>query len=100
MHYQLTAPEQDSMMYLSWLSRLEEMSLWLLVYNPDGGEVDGDYEADDNFPELRHLSIGCVCSRSDCQHLATLSQMHALHDSRLALHSHSSIQLTLCTAAC
>ena len=73
MHYQLTAPEQDSMMYLSWLSRLEEMSLWLSVYNPDGGVVDEDYEADNNFPELRHLSIGCVCSSSDCLHLATLS---------------------------
>ena len=100
MHYQLTAPEQISMMYLSWLRRLKEMTLWLSVHNPFEGEVDGDYEADNNFPELRHLSIGCVCSRSDCLHLASLSQMHALHDSRLAHHSHSSIQLTLCVAVC
>jgi hypothetical protein len=88
MHYQLTAPEQDSLMYLSWLSRLEEMTLWLSVYNPDEGEVDGDYEADNNFPELERLSIGYVCSCNGLLPLATLQQMHVLHDSRLEHHLH------------
>jgi hypothetical protein len=74
MHYQLSAPEMMSMAYLSWLSRLKEMTLWLSVYNPDDGEVDGDYEADNNFPELKRLSIGCVCSCSSLLSLATLRQ--------------------------
>ena len=37
------------------------MTLWLSVHNPFGGEIDGDYEADNNFPKLKRLSIGCVC---------------------------------------
>lgn len=72
MHYQLSEPLDISMAYLSWLSRLEVMTLWLSIHNPWGGEIDGDHEADDNLPELRHLSIGCVCSCSSLLSLATL----------------------------
>jgi hypothetical protein len=74
MHYQLSAPLQISMAYLSWLSRLKEMTLWLSIHNPMGGEIDGDYEADNNFPELRRLCIGCVCNCSALLPLATLQQ--------------------------